>query len=394
MPRVLRIINRLNLGGPTYNAALLTRYMAPEFETLLVAGSKQDSEASSEFILEDLGISATNIQTMHRELNLLNDFASYQKIKKIIHDFKPDIVHTHAAKAGALGRLAAFHMHVPVTVHTFHGHIFHSYFNPLKTNFFLGIERYLAKKSSAVIAISEGQKEELSMHYKICPMEKVHIIPLGFNLMKFRDFQETKRKGFRDNYLLKDDEIAIGIIGRLVPVKNHGLFLNALRKVFDQSNKKVRAFIIGDGEEREKIKQAAHALRIDAVDFSTDSRPAPLIFTSWIKNIDTAFAGLDIIAMSSLNEGTPVSLIEAQAAGKPIVATYVGGIRNVVIPDQTALLSASGNAEDFAANLTRLVEDERLRKKMSESGWEHVRTKFHYTRLVQDMSNLYRELLN
>lgn len=393
MPRVLRIINRLNLGGPTYNAALLSRYMAPEFETLLVAGSRQDSEESSEFILEELGITAVKIPSMHREINMANDYAAYGAIKKIINEFKPDIVHTHAAKAGALGRLAAFHMRIPVIVHTFHGHVFHSYFNPVKTKIFLGIERYLAKKSSAVVAISELQKEELASIYRIASAEKIRVIPLGFDLTRFREHQEEKRKDFRSHYLLKDNEIAIGIIGRLVPVKNHALFLKALRKTIDTTTKKVRAFIIGDGEERNRLKQLAGELGIDTIDFSSDPRAATLVFTSWIKAIDTAFAGLDIITMSSLNEGTPVSLIEAQAAGKPIVATNAGGISNAVVADESALISESGDVSAFATNLSRLIEDEPLRTRMSKAGWEHVKTKFHYTRLVDDMSELYSELL-
>lgn len=394
MPRILRIINRLNLGGPTYNAALLTRYMAPTFETMLVAGSRQDSEESSEFIVDELGISSMKIPSMRREINPLYDYEAYREIKKLIHEFKPDIVHTHAAKAGALGRLAAYRMHVPVIVHTFHGHVFHSYFSSAKTKFFLGLERYLARKSTAIVAISERQKEELSSIYRVCPADKMRVIPLGFDLSRFREAQDEKRKNFRSHYLLQDDEIAIGIIGRLVPVKNHKLFLQALRKTFDQSNKKARAFIIGDGEERYHIEQLARELGIEAVDFSTNPRPAPLVFTSWIKNIDQALAGLDIIALSSLNEGTPVSLIEAQAAGKPIVSTNAGGISNAVMADETALLSESGDAAAFANNLTRLIDDEALRKRMSETGWENVKRKFHYTRLVDDMSKLYFELLN
>ena len=161
MPRVLRIINRLNLGGPTYNAALLTKYLAPEFETMLIAGVKMDSEESSENICRDLGINFIKIPEMSREIKLSHDYAAYNKIKKHIKDFKPDIVHTHASKAGALGRLAAISAQVPVVVHTFHGHVFHSYFNSLKSKAFLRIERYLANRSSAIVAISEHQKDEL-----------------------------------------------------------------------------------------------------------------------------------------------------------------------------------------------------------------------------------------
>jgi glycosyltransferase involved in cell wall biosynthesis len=391
MPRVLRIINRLNLGGPTYNAALLTRFMSPEFETLLVAGKKLDAEESSEFIIEELGLSATIIQEMQRELNPLNDYASFQKIKKIIREFKPDIVHTHAAKAGALGRLAARQMRVPVVVHTFHGNVFHSYFSPFKTKFILRAERYLAKKSSAIVAISEQQKEDL-INYKICPSENIAVIPLGFDLTKFREEQDEKRKNFRSHYSINKDEVAIGIIGRLVPIKNHALFLEALKNVMTRTTKKVRAFIIGDGEERDKLETLAGSLHLP-FNKSNDASVSVLTFTSWIKNIDWAMAGLDIVAMTSFNEGTPVSLVEAQAAGKPIVSTNVGGIKNIVSVNETAFLSESGDVEQLSENLLRLVEEESLRIKMSALGWENVRDKFHYGRLVADMKNLYNNLL-
>ncbi|MFI5164756.1 MAG: glycosyltransferase, partial [Bacteroidia bacterium] len=194
MPKILRIINRFNLGGPTYNAAYLTKYLSPEFETLLVGGMKDDSEESSEFILKNLGVDYKILPGMKRSINPYNDFLVYNEIKKIIHEFKPDIVHTHAAKAGALGRQAAYSCKVPVIVHTFHGHVFHSYFGGLKTSIYKTIERNLAKKTTAIIAISEKQKQELVETHRIVPAEKVHVIPLGFDLDRFQENQDEKRK--------------------------------------------------------------------------------------------------------------------------------------------------------------------------------------------------------
>ncbi|MCY7410864.1 MAG: glycosyltransferase, partial [Chitinophagales bacterium] len=251
MPRILRIINRLNLGGPTFNAAYLTKFLAPEFETLLVAGMIDESEASSEFVLHEMDLHPVYIPEMYREINLVRDTQAYFKLKKIIRDFKPHIVHTHAAKAGALGRMAADACKVQVIIHTFHGHVFHSYFSPLKTNAFINIERRLAKKSSKIIAISESQKKELSEVYKICEPEKIEIVPLGFDLRKFSEHRNAKRKKFRTHYLIDDDEIVISIVGRLVPVKNHALFLRSIKNILEGTSKKIRAFIIGDGESRE-----------------------------------------------------------------------------------------------------------------------------------------------
>jgi glycosyltransferase involved in cell wall biosynthesis len=392
MPRVLRIINRFNLGGPTYNVAYLTRYMAPEYETMLVGGAKDETEDSSEFILDQLGLKPIIIQEMKRDISWKDDRIAYLKIKKLIRDFKPDIVHTHASKAGTLGRLAASACGVPVIVHTFHGHVFHSYFGRAKTLFYKTIERYLARKSSCIIAISEKQKEELSSVHHICKAEKICVIPLGFDLDRFRTNQAEKRADFRKKYNVGDNEIIIMIIGRLVPIKNHRLFLEAVLHAQANSSKKIRGFIVGDGEEHHLIESQCTLLGITFCNGPGDKN-ALITFTSWIRNADWALAGADIIALSSLNEGTPVSLIEAQAAGKPIVSTITGGVENVVLEGKTALLSPLSDPALFYTNLLELVENTKLREEMTDAGWKHVETLFHYKRLVKDMKNLYQGLL-
>ena len=393
MPRVLRIINRLNLGGPTYNAANLTKYMDSEFETMLVSGMTDETEQSSQFILDKLDLHPTYIKEMYRELNPLKDYKAYFKIREIIREFKPDIVHTHAAKAGAVGRLAAYHERVPVIVHTFHGHVFHSYFGALKTRIFLEIERYLGRKSSAIVTLSEIQKQELSEQFCVAPADKFHIVPLGFDLSRFTEDKEAKRKAFRMKYNVADDEVAISIVGRLVPVKNHTMFLKALKIVADRTTKKVRAFIIGDGELRTQIEHMATDLGLK-FNNRDPTDPNVLTFTSWIKDVDVSNAGSDIIALTSFNEGTPVSLIEAQASGRPIVSTRVGGIANVVREGETALLCASDDAETFAAHLLCLVEDSALRAEMSDKGTAYVTENYSHLRLARDMGDLYRRLLS
>lgn len=392
MPRVLRIINRLNLGGPTFNAALLTRHLEPEFETLLVAGVKQDTEESSEHIVSEHGLRFHQVPEMQREINLRNDIVAFRKIRALIRDFRPDIVHTHAAKAGALGRLAAIRERVPVIVHTFHGHIFHSYFNPVKTSLFINIERYLARRSSAIIAISEKQRDELVHHYRICSSEKTRVIPLGFDLNRFREDQATKRTNFRQRFGITDDTLAIGIIGRLAPVKNHVLFIRAAAAVVRATTRPVRFFLIGDGETREELQALCSSLQLPYSYIQPD--PTALItFTGWDREVDRSMAGLDIVCLTSLNEGTPVSLIEAQAAGKPIVSTAVGGIENAVRPGETALLVPSNDLHAFTEALLKLIRHDEIRMAMTEKGWNHVRERYHYTRLVSEMRELYRELL-
>lgn len=389
MLKVLCIINRLNLGGPAFHVAILTKYLSKEYEVLLVAGTKQDSEESSAYIVNDMGLTFISLHEMKRSINPIADWRSYREIRKIIQDFKPDIVHTHAAKAGALGRLAAYKEKVPVIIHTFHGHVFHSYFHPLKTKIFLWIERYLGRRSSAIIAISDRQKQELAYKYKVARPNKIHVIPLGFDLTRFTENTEEKRRSFRQKFLLDDDEIAVGIIGRLVPVKNHSLFINSAVSVLKKTNKKVRFFIIGDGESKAMLMKEADMLGIDYCYFPKDPRKSDLVFCSWLKNVDVCIAGLDIIALCSHNEGTPVSLIEAQAGSRPIISTNVGGIENVVIRDETALLVDNNDYNVFSNTLLRMIEDDKLRARLGEKSWEHVKEKYHYTRMIREVSELY-----
>ena len=394
MPRVLRILNRLVIGGPSKNAVYLSRYMQPDFETLLVIGGKEDHEQDADFLATSNSIEPRCIAEMKRPISPRQDWIAYNKLKELIKEYKPDIVHTHAAKSGALGRLAAKHANVPVIVHTFHGHVFHSYFNSLKTNFFIRTERYLAGFSDAIVAISDVQKQELSGDFKIASSDKFRVIPLGLDLDNFTVDQDIKRIKFRTEFGLDDETVAIGIIGRLVPVKNHSLFLKALNYVLKNTSVKVRAFIIGDGESRGGIVQMATDLGIKFSKHTDHQHIDPLVLTSWRTDVDTICAGLDIIALTSLNEGTPVSLIEAQAAGKPIVSTRVGGISDVVMENQTALLSAITDEEAFSKNLLQLVNDASLRRKFSTAGKDYVIGRFSYQRLVKDMGNLYNDLLD
>ena len=394
MPRVLRILNRLIIGGPSKNAVYLSRYMAPDFDTLLVIGGKEDHEQDADFLAIANNIEPHCIPQMKRPISPKDDWAAYQKLKNLIREYKPDIVHTHAAKSGALGRLAAKHAGVPVIVHTFHGHVFHSYFNSLKTNFFIRTERYLAGLSNAIVAISDVQKKELWSDFKIVKEDKFRVIPLGLDLDNFTIDQGIKRNNFRTEFGLDEDTVAIGIIGRLVPVKNHQLFIKALKYVLNNTGVKVKAFIIGDGESRSAIEQLAGSLEIKVSQHTDKEHVHPIVFTSWRTDVDAVCAGLDVIALTSLNEGTPVSLIEAQAAGKPIVSTRVGGIADVVLEDQTALLSDINDEKLFSENLLQLVNDVSLRNRFSQTGRDFVISKFSYHRLVNDMGKLYHELLD
>ncbi|MBL8010452.1 MAG: glycosyltransferase [Flavobacteriales bacterium] len=408
MPRILRIINRFNLGGPTHNAAYLTRYLPGDYETLLVGGSQEATEEGSHHILRSLGVEAMILPELQREVAPWRDRGAYRRIKQLIREFKPDIVHTHAAKAGAVGRMAAADLGVKAIVHTFHGHVFHSYFGPVRTALYKNIERFLARRSSRIIAISEKQKHELVDEHRICPGDKVSVIPLGFDLSRFREDRARKRAFFRSVYGVADDEIAIAIVGRLVPIKNHDLFLEAMAAVARRTQRRVRAFIVGDGEERDRLEGRVNELGLShavgpyfnghgfghGAGSGAVVPPATITFTSWIKEVDIVYAGVDLVVLTSLNEGTPVSLIEAQASDRPVVTTRVGGVENVVLPDRSALLSPSGDLATMSEAILRVVEDDALRGRMGEQGWDFVRQRYHYTRLVDDTARLYDALLN
>lgn len=389
MPKVLRIINRFNLGGPTYNVSYLTKFMAPEYETLLIGGEKDPSEASSDFIVKSLDLHPQIIHGMRRSINPLNDYRAYREIRKIIRDFKPDIVHTHASKAGAVGRLAAIHEKVPVIVHTFHGHVFHSYFGKFKTSIFKFIERYLAERSSAIVAISEEHKQELTAIHKICNADKTHVIPLGFDLNKFAADRSSKRGNFRKQWNISENEIVVSIVGRLVPVKNHKMFLDAVAALLKQPEIKFRALIVGDGELRTELEAYATQLGIN---HSNGPSSANLLFTSWIKEVDHVLAASDIVALTSWNEGTPVSLIEAHAASCPVVTTNVGGVESIVKNGETGFLCAPGDELAFRTFLKTLITDEKQRNNLASAASARVTEKFHYTRLVADMRSLYTHL--
>ena len=394
MYKILRIHNRLIVGGPSHNVTLLSAYLSPEFETKLLVGKKDRDEKDATYIADQLGLVPVEIADMRRSILPFNDILAYFKIKKIIKEFKPDIVHTHASKSGAIGRLAARSGNVKLVVHTFHGHVFHSYFNKLMSSLIVRFERYLAKKTDAIIAISDSQKNELVEVYKIAPTGKVFTIPLGFNLDKFSIDQESKKNIFRNKYGFDKSELLIGIIGRIVPIKNHEMFLEIAAMLKSNTNKNIRFVIIGDGESRQLVEKKAHELGLSYSYFITSPKSkADVVVTSWETEIDQALAGLDIVVLTSHNEGTPVSLIEAQAAGKPVVATNVGGVEDAVVHGETGFITAVGDTASFANYVNILIEDSSLREKMGRIGHEYVVKNYSRQRLVRDMKNLYLSFL-
>mgnify|MGYP003337433409 CR=1 FL=1 len=391
MPKILRIINRFNLGGPSHNVAYLSKYLSPEFETLLMGGNAEQDEESSEFLFEEMKINRLVIPEMAREINWRKDIRVYRKIVEIIQDFKPDIIHTHASKAGAIGRVAGFNCKVPVIIHTFHGHVFHSYFGGLKTEFYRKTEQLLARRTDAIIAISDRQKTELSEIYKIAAKDKIHVIPLGFDLTRFSENMAEKRISFRKKFNIRDDETVVMSIGRLTEIKNQELFISAISELKKNPGLVAKGVLVGDGERKEKLELAAIQQGLTVGNEKNEFK-GDLIFTSWIKEVDYAIAGADLICLTSKNEGTPVSLIEAQAAGKPVVSTDVGGVRDVIYNSSESVVQL-GDPIAFANKIKQIIDLIKKTPPLTEKLKNFAFEKFNYQRLTKETAQLYMTLL-
>lgn len=393
--RVLRIINRLNIGGPTYNVAYLSKFLGPKYETKILAGMIEPGEGSSVYVLDALGLNHTLISTMFRKISLLNDWKSFRQIQKIINEFKPDIIHTHAAKAGALGRAAAlFCSHkTKVIVHTYHGNVFDGYFSKFKSLVFLYIERVLAKYSSAIVSISPLQKKELVQKYAITKPEKIHIIPLGFMLDHFSEGLNHKRVKIREEFKITEHRPLVVITGRLTAIKNHKFFIDVISYCKKELCQPFSALIVGDGELRDELMRYAKDKGLTTAFVLPEDQDTDIVFTSFRKDIDAINAAADLVALTSINEGTPVSIIEAMAAGRPIITTPVGGVSDF-IENQVSGVICEANLTIFANEVGRLLADSSLREKLGSKASASVKALFDYRRLVSDMDTLYTGLLN
>lgn len=377
--KILRIIARLNIGGPAIHTILLTEGLdKDEFETLLICGSVGKDEADMSYYAQENNIEPIFVSELKRELNFFNDIIAFKKIFKIIRTKQPDIIHTHTAKAGALGRLAGIIYNLSnckkqiKLIHTFHGHVFNGYFNGFRTRLFILIEQFLSKFTDKIIVVSEKIKNDL-LNLRIGNPEKIAVIPLGLELDRFLSITESPPI----NSVLK-----VGIIGRLAPIKNHWMFLEAAKIIRNNGKIKVNFFIIGDGELRENLENYARQLGIDDA----------VTFMGWQKDLEKIYQDLDIVALTSLNEGTPLSLIEAMAAGRAVIATDVGGVKDLIGNSERGILVKSGDVNGFAQGIRQLLENPDLRNKISERARDFVKDKFTKERLINDIELLYNKL--
>jgi glycosyltransferase involved in cell wall biosynthesis len=405
--KIVRIIARLNVGGPARHVVWLTSALQDEeFESLLITGVVPFGEDDMSYFAEQNGVAPVIIPQMSRELSL-KDVVTLWKIYRLLLKEKPDIIHTHTAKAGTVGRIAGFLYRwlTPKTligkprrvsfIHTFHGHVFHSYYGPTKTKLFIAIERSLARfATDRIVVLSEQQRKEIAQDFKVGKANQFSIIPLGINLEVFQDWS-AKRNKLRDEIKASNDEILVGIVGRLTEIKNHLLFLRVASRVKEllPSEKRVHFLIIGDGHLREKLEDEARKLNL-----TND-----VLFLGERNDPENFYSALDIVALTSLNEGTPLTLIEAMANARAAISTAVGGVVDLLGEEcakdgggfticERGLYAPSNDVEAFSRGLARLIEGEDLRSEIGKRGEEFVKRSFSKDRLIKDVKKLYREL--
>jgi glycosyltransferase involved in cell wall biosynthesis len=373
---VVRIIDRLNVGGPAIHAVLTTRGLDQKrFRTVLVIGSIEPGEADMGDLARDLEVVV--VPSLGRELRPLRDVATAWQLMRILRREKPAIVHTHKAKAGAIGRLVAQLAGVPVRVHTYHGHVFHGYFGAAKTALFLGIERTLARTTHRLIALSDGLLRELSERYAIAPRDKFTVVPLGFDLARFAA-ADAHRGRLRAELGLAADVTLVGIVGRMVPVKDHATFVRAAALLPAHTH----FVFVGGGELEREVRALAAELGLGA----------RAHFLGWRRDLERIYPDLDAFALSSVNEGTPVTLIEAMSAGVPVASTTVGGVADVLRHGARGELATAGDPQSLADAITRaLSQSARARARNIRS---EVLAEFDGARLCRDLEHLYDTLLD
>ncbi len=406
MTKLLRIIARLNVGGPARHVVWLSQGLqSAGYETLLVAGVVPTSEDDMSYIAAEAGVTPHVVPQMSREVSP-KDALTIWKLFRLMLREQPAIVHTHTAKAGTVGRVAGL-MYRWLTlsvlvgrprrcrfVHTYHGHVFHSYYGPLKTRLFLVIEKILARVvTDRIVVVSHQQRREINENFRVGTPEQFAVIPLGIDMSVYADWK-TRRPIAREELGATESDVLIGIVGRLTEIKNHELFLEAAARLRKLTNSLVRFLIIGDGNLRNELEAQAKSLGLDE----------SVSFLGTRKDPENFYPALDIVALTSLNEGTPLTLIEAMANARPVVATAVGGVVDLLGQSQPesdgyalcerGISVRTGDADGFAQALAYLIEDRELRRDLGGRGLHYVKQYYAKERLLADMSELYTQLLD
>ena len=396
--KIVRIIARLNVGGPARHVTWLTEALGGDgFETVLVAGTVPEGENDMGYFAEARGVCPVYVKEMSRELSF-RDAVSFWKVLAILRRERPDIVHTHTAKAGTVGRVAGLVYRLlsgrrVMLVHTYHGHVFHSYYGRAVTGFFLAVERLLARfATDRIVVISEQQRQEISGGFKVGLPSQFEVIGLGADLSEFEAYEESRRR-FREEVGAGGDTFVVGFVGRITEIKNLPMLVGTadlLRRTGRAGN--LLFAIVGDGAMRAGVEAEASRLGVRDMFVFVGHRAAPA----------QCYPGFDAVVLTSLNEGTPLSLIEAMAAGKPVISTAVGGVVDLVGPEvgrgdgfrthERGLTVDSGDLDGLAAGIARLASDGPLRESVAKAARAFVKAGYSKERLVADIKRLYLEL--
>ena len=390
--KVVRIIARLNVGGPAKHVVWLTSGLeAAGYRSLLVTGTVPPGEEDMSYFADEAGVKPVYIPEMSREISLKDAVTTWKLFRLLLRE-RPDIVHTHTAKAGTVGRVAGWFYRwlTPGVlvgrprpckfVHTYHGHVFHSYYGRFTTRTFLLIEKALARfVTDRLVVVSEQQREEINKTFGVGRTDQIRIIRLGLDLNVFSNYA-NRRGRFRTELGVDDETVLVGIVGRLTEIKNHEMFLESAARVGLDN---VRYVIIGDGSLRASLEAKARSLGIEN----------KVIFAGGRKDPEYFYPALDIVALTSRNEGTPLTLIEAMANARPVIATLVGGVVDLLGSDR-GLGVRPYDVDAFAAGLGTLIKDKMLRDKLGRSGFEFVEQNYRKERLLKDVEDLYGELAN
>jgi glycosyltransferase involved in cell wall biosynthesis len=384
--KVLRVIARLNVGGPALHVAYLTAGLADRgYETTLVAGTLARGEESMASVSESRGVRIETLPALHREIGVVRDAQAILRLARLIKRERPTILHTHTAKAGAVGRIAALLAgsdRPPIIVHTFHGHVLRGYFNPLTTLGFRTLERLLARVTTTLIAVSPEVRDDL-VKLHVAPASKFTVVRLGIELDERTDVAEDVRSETRRQLGVAQDAFVVGWVGRMTAVKRTDDVVRALRGLVDRG---VDAYLclVGDGPDRDHLEQFAHELGV----------VQRCLFVGYQEDVARFYSAIDALLLPSVNEGTPVSVIEALAAQRPAVATRVGGTPDVIRDGVDGFLVEVGDADALSDRLAELAADPDRRAKMGADGRAHVLDRYAVERLVDDIDRLYRSLLD
>jgi glycosyltransferase involved in cell wall biosynthesis len=385
--RVLRLITRLNIGGPSIQAITLSERLTPRgFTTRLVHGSLGEGEGDMRYLLPP-SVNVEYLPRLGRELSPAADYAAFRRVSAIVREFRPQIVHTHMAKAGAIGRAAAalYNRSVAASdrvrvVHTYHGHVLEGYFSPAKTALFVGIERLLARSTDRIIAISPAIRDELVRDHRIGRSDQYRVVPLGFDLSALSAIDDQARAAARQRLDIDPTAHVVSTVGRLTAIKQHHLFLETARLVA-QSDKSAVFLIAGDGELRAGLEETAR-------DFGLANR---VRFLGWRRDLATIYGASDVFLLTSRNEGTPVALIESLAAGVPGVATDVGGVGDVLSDASVGTRVGEHDAQALARAVGEWLRDEPRRRSARDAG-RAIAARFGIDALVDRITALYEEL--